>query len=89
MAHESFDVLKSKLDDVASGLAIGSLWRHFRNGHTYCIDCLPIHEATDEPEIVIYHDVDHPDVPFDTPISRFTETVEVDGARVRRFEKIN
>jgi hypothetical protein len=89
MAHESFEVLKSRIDEAAATLAIGSLWRHFRTGSTYQIDLLPIHEETDMPEIVIYHDVAHPEVPIDAPLGRFFEVVEVDGGLVPRFEKLD
>lgn len=89
MAHESFEVLKSRIDETASSLAVGSLWRHFRNGSTYRIHDIPIHEETDKPEIVVYYDIDHPEVHFDAPVGRFSETVEVDGDLVPRFERLD
>lgn len=88
MTHRPYEELESQIDDAASRLAIGSLWRHYKTLEIYRIMGFSILES-DDSTVVNYTNVSYDKIPFIAPVNRFFETVESDGDTIRRFEPID
>lgn len=64
----------------------GELYRHYK-GNVYRVLFLAKHTETLE-DLVVYGDVENESTVWCRPLKMFMETIEKDGKRIERFEKV-
>lgn len=88
MAHLTSDELLARLADAQTRLAVGERYAHYKNpDHIYRITGFGVLESNDGVG-VIYEPEQGDLIPFIRPVESFLESVEVNGERVPRFQKV-
>lgn len=88
LKRKSQEELKQELDQAGKVVGVGDYYRHFKNpDNHYRVEFLAIQESTED-VCVGYRAMYGQKLLFTRPLKVFLETVEKDGKKVPRFEKI-
>ncbi len=85
MSKETQAQLSARLKKAAGLVIVGGQYKHYKQ-HTYCVLSLALREEDTEP-VVVYQAEYGERIIFTRPLSSWVEEVEIDGKKVKRFEK--
>jgi len=77
--------LRRRLDAAGDTVIVGDTYKHYK-GSLYIVTDLGIDEAS-ESVSVVYQALYDEQLTFIRPLSSWTEMIELDGKKVRRFEE--
>jgi hypothetical protein len=85
--HKSQEQLEKELQEARQKIQMGALYRHYKNKKLY----KPVYLATQESDnemAVVYQQQYGGRLLFTRPISQWLETVDLEGKKLARFEKV-
>ena len=87
MSHETQEQLSDRIAEAVQQVDIGGRYAHYKNHDIYKVVNLALREDDIEP-CVVYQAEYGERVIFTRPIASWLEEVDLDGKKVRRFEKV-